>query len=90
MLEIRAYNAAACDGLGCYAVWAYCLRRGTREQVTATQKAIDVSQGTIGRALAATRRRHAHRLTNATGTDVQNDPRNRVQNDFGDQYLQAK
>jgi hypothetical protein len=36
---------------------------------------------TMERALAATRNRHAHRLTNATGTDVQNDPQNRVQND---------
>jgi hypothetical protein len=39
---------------------------------------------------ALTRKRHAHRLTNATGTDVQNDPQNRVQNDFGGEYLQAK
>jgi hypothetical protein len=45
---------------------------------------------TMERALAATRKRHAHRLTNATGTDVQNDPQNRVQNDFGDEYLKAK
>ena len=45
---------------------------------------------TMERALAATRKRHAHRLTNATGTDVQNDPQNSVQNDFGDEYLQAK
>jgi hypothetical protein len=40
---------------------------------------------TMERALAATRKRRAHRLTNATGTDVQNDPQNRVQNDFGDE-----
>jgi hypothetical protein len=45
---------------------------------------------TMERALAATRKRHAHRLTNVTGTDVQNDPQNRVQNDFGDECLQAK
>jgi len=45
---------------------------------------------TMERALAATRKRHAHRLTNATGTDVQNGPQNRVQNDFGDEYLKAK
>jgi hypothetical protein len=36
---------------------------------------------TMERALAATRKRHAHRLTNASGTDIQNDPLNRVENE---------
>ena len=45
---------------------------------------------TMERALAATRKRHAHRLANTAGTDVQNEPLNRVQNDFGDQYRKAK
>jgi len=31
------------------------------------------------RALAATRKRHAHRLANTEGTDVQNEPQNRAQ-----------
>jgi hypothetical protein len=45
---------------------------------------------TMERALAATRKRHAHRLANASGTDVQNEPLNRVQNDFGDPRREAK
>lgn len=36
---------------------------------------------TIERALSATRKRHAHRLTNTAGTAVQNEQRNAVQND---------
>src|SRR3981189_899757 len=37
---------------------------------------------TMGRALSATRKRHAHRVTNAAGTDIQNDLRNDIQNDL--------
>jgi hypothetical protein len=37
---------------------------------------------TFDRALAATRKRHAHRLTNNGGTSVQNDGRNGVQNEI--------
>jgi hypothetical protein len=36
---------------------------------------------TMGRALSATRKRHAHRLANAAGTNIQNEPRNNIQND---------
>jgi hypothetical protein len=36
---------------------------------------------TMGRALSATRKWHAHRLANAAGTDIQNDLRNDIQND---------
>jgi hypothetical protein len=36
---------------------------------------------TMGRALSATRKRHAHRLANAEGTNIQNEPRNNIQND---------
>jgi hypothetical protein len=36
---------------------------------------------TMGRALSATRKRHAHRLANAAGTNIQNEPRNDIQND---------
>ena len=35
---------------------------------------------TMGRALSATRKRHAHRLANAAGTNIQNEPRNDIQN----------
>src|SRR3989441_11619153 len=35
---------------------------------------------TMGRALAATRKRHAHRLANAAGTNIQNEPQNDIQN----------
>ena len=35
----------------------------------------------MGRALSATRKRHAHRLANAGGTNIQNEPRNDIQND---------
>ena len=35
----------------------------------------------MGRALSATRKRHAHRLANAAGTNIQNEPRNDIQND---------
>jgi hypothetical protein len=35
---------------------------------------------TMGRALSTTRKRHAHRLANAAGTNVQNEPRNDIQN----------
>ena len=35
---------------------------------------------TMERALSATRKRHAHRLANAAGTNIQNDPQNDVQN----------
>jgi hypothetical protein len=45
---------------------------------------------TMERALAATRKRHAHRLTNVSGTDVQNEPLNRVQNEFGSPSREAK
>jgi hypothetical protein len=34
-----------------------------------------------GRALSATRKRHAHRLANAAGTNIQNGRRNDIQND---------
>jgi hypothetical protein len=47
MHTIRAYNAAAAINLADYAARAHCLRRGTRERVTATQKAIDLSQALI-------------------------------------------
>jgi len=45
---------------------------------------------TMERALAATRKRHAHRLTNASGTDVQNAPLNRVQNERGGTNSEGK
>ena len=35
---------------------------------------------TIERALSATRKRHAHRLANATGTRIQNAGQNQIQN----------
>ena len=35
----------------------------------------------MGRALSATRKRHAHRLANAAGTNIQNELRNDIQND---------
>src|SRR5262249_39537115 len=35
---------------------------------------------TLKRALAATRKRHAHALTNATRTNIQNEPQNDIQN----------
>jgi hypothetical protein len=35
---------------------------------------------TMERALSATRKRHAHRLANATGTNIQNEPQNHIQN----------
>jgi hypothetical protein len=35
---------------------------------------------TIERALSATRKRHAHRLANATGTSIQNARQNHIQN----------
>jgi hypothetical protein len=38
---------------------------------------------TFERALAATRKRHAHRLANAQGTTVQNATRDAVQNEIG-------
>ena len=40
------------------------------------------AKDTFDRALAATRKRHAHRLTNTEGTSVQNDGRNGVQNEI--------
>jgi hypothetical protein len=45
---------------------------------------------TMERALAATRKRHAHRLANTEGTNVQNDQQNGVQNDRDVQYRDAK
>jgi hypothetical protein len=36
---------------------------------------------TMGRALCATYKRHAHRLANAVGANIQNEPRNDIQND---------
>jgi hypothetical protein len=39
---------------------------------------------TQDRALAATRKRHAHRLTNEGGTKFQNDARNGLQNEGSD------
>jgi hypothetical protein len=36
---------------------------------------------TMERALSATRKRHAHRLANAAGTNIQNEPRIDIQND---------
>lgn len=36
---------------------------------------------TIERALSATRKRHAHRLANAAGTEFRNEPRNRFRNE---------
>jgi hypothetical protein len=45
---------------------------------------------TMERALAATRKRHAHRLANTEGTNVQNEQQNGVQNDIGVQYRDAK
>jgi hypothetical protein len=35
---------------------------------------------TMERALSATRKRHAHRLANVAGTNIQNEPRNGIQN----------
>jgi hypothetical protein len=39
---------------------------------------------TFNRAMAATRKRHAHRLANASSTSVQNDGRNGVQNEVSE------
>jgi hypothetical protein len=39
---------------------------------------------TMGRALSATRKRHAHRLANAPGTNIQNELRNNIQNGGAD------
>ena len=39
------------------------------------------AKATIERALAATRKRHAHRLANAAGTNVQNDTLIGIQNE---------
>jgi hypothetical protein len=39
---------------------------------------------TMSRALSATRKRHAHRLANAAGTNIQNAPRNDIQNNTTD------
>jgi hypothetical protein len=36
---------------------------------------------TMSRALSATRKWHAHRLANAAGTNIQNEPQNDIQND---------
>jgi hypothetical protein len=36
---------------------------------------------TMERALSATRKRHAHRLTNASGTNIQNGQQNAAQNE---------
>jgi hypothetical protein len=36
---------------------------------------------TMSRALSATRKRYAHRLANAAGTNIQNEPRSDIQND---------
>jgi hypothetical protein len=47
MHRIRAYNAAAATNLADYAARAQCLRRGTRERLTATQNAIDLSRALI-------------------------------------------
>ncbi|MGV7215205.1 hypothetical protein [Bradyrhizobium sp. UFLA05-112] len=46
-----------------------------------TQQYIDYAKRTEKRMLAATRKRHAHRLANETATYVQNEQRNRVQNE---------
>ena len=45
---------------------------------------------TMERALAATRKRHAHRLANTAGTSVQNDQQNCVQNDVAEFNHDAK
>ena len=46
---------------------------------------------TMERALAATRKRHAHRLANAAGTNIQNGAQNNVQNsDAAKKYSAAK
>ncbi|MBI4273824.1 MAG: hypothetical protein HY659_03890, partial [Rhizobiales bacterium] len=45
---------------------------------------------TMERALSATRKRHAHRLANTTGTTVQNEQQNDVQNDNGGTKSEAK
>ena len=42
------------------------------------------AKDTFDRALSATRKRHAHRLANVQGTNVQNDGRIGVQNEIGD------
>jgi len=44
---------------------------------------------TIERALSATRKRHAHRLANAGGTNIQNEPQNNVQNAGAAQTMNA-
>ena len=41
------------------------------------------AKATMERALAATRKRYAHRLANEQGTSIQNGGRNPVQNDHG-------
>jgi hypothetical protein len=47
MHTIRAYNAAAAINLAGYAARAHCLLRGSRDRVTATLQAIDLSQALI-------------------------------------------
>jgi hypothetical protein len=47
MDAIRAYNAAAATNLADYAARAHCWLRDSRERVTATRKAIDLSQALI-------------------------------------------
>jgi hypothetical protein len=42
------------------------------------------AERTMERALSATRKRHAHRLANAVGTSIQNDPQNDIQNGDGE------
>jgi hypothetical protein len=44
---------------------------------------------TMGRALSATRKRHAHRLANAAGTNIQNEPQNDIQNATASQNKNA-
>ena len=47
-----------------------------------TQRAYErYAKRTLKRALPATRKRHAHRLTNAQGTNFQNEPRSDIQNE---------
>ena len=53
---------------------ALCLRTRVSNPIKA------IAKRTMGRALSATRKRHAHRLANAVGTNIQNEPRNDIQN----------
>lgn len=55
-----------------------------------TQAYSGYAKRTIDRALSATRKRHAHRLANVSGTSIQNEGQNSVQNDNGGTKSEVK